>query len=138
MTGVNDMNPSENKRVIQTAFERLAAGETKPYLDMLADDISWTVIGTTKWSGAYRGKEDLVSRLLRPVGKLLGNRYDIRIHSIVAEGDMLVVEQRGHNTTANGRPYHNTYCWVCRMRDGKIQELTEYLDTEALSAVLVG
>ncbi len=132
------MNPSDNKRTVQAALAALEQGDSQPYLDMLSEDISWTVIGTTKWSGTYRGKEDVLSRLLMPVAKLLTPRYKLQIQSMVAEGDRLVIELRGENTTKTGKPYNNTYCWVCRMSEGKLKELTEYADTELFSAALSG
>jgi ketosteroid isomerase-like protein len=48
---------------------------------------------------------------------------------LIAEDDYVVVECRGHVTTKAGIPYNNTYCWVCRIVEGKLQELTEYMDT---------
>jgi ketosteroid isomerase-like protein len=39
-------------------------------------------------------------------------------------------------TTKTGRPHHNTYCFVCRMENGKIRGVTEYCDTALLNSVL--
>jgi ketosteroid isomerase-like protein len=47
-----------------------------------------------------------------------------------------VIECRGRVTTKAGKPYNQTYCYVCRLADGKVRELTEYLDTEMVSAAL--
>jgi ketosteroid isomerase-like protein len=132
------MNPNDNKRAVQAAFEALSQGDTQPYLDLLSEDISWTVIGTTKWSGTYRGKADLMARLLRPVNALLVPKYKAHIQSLVAEGARLVIELRGENTTTSGKPYNNRYCWVCRMSEGKLVEVTEYADTALIAAALTG
>jgi ketosteroid isomerase-like protein len=35
-----------------------------------------------------------------------------------------------------GKPYNNNYCCIYRIVGGKLQELTEYLDTELVTAVL--
>jgi hypothetical protein len=35
-----------------------------------------------------------------------------------------------------GMPYHNRYCYICRLAEGKLQELTEYMDTALVMAVL--
>ena len=43
---------------------------------------------------------------------------------------------RGEVITKTGKPYNNTYCFVIRMRDGKMVELTEYFDTELVTAAL--
>ncbi|UUU25375.1 hypothetical protein [Streptomyces sp. DSM 40750] len=32
-----------------------------------------------------------------------------------------------------GKPYHNAYCWVCPIKDGKLQALTEYRDTDLIA-----
>jgi ketosteroid isomerase-like protein len=48
----------------------------------------------------------------------------------------VVVESRGRVTTKTGKPYNNTYCWVCRLTDGRLRSLTEYMDTQLLSEVL--
>jgi ketosteroid isomerase-like protein len=47
-----------------------------------------------------------------------------------------VVEARGNNTTKTGKPYNNAYCFVIRLHDGKLKEITEYMDTELVTAVL--
>ena len=47
-----------------------------------------------------------------------------------------VVECRGYVMTKENKPYNNTYCYVCRLENGQIKELTEYLDTELVSTVL--
>jgi ketosteroid isomerase-like protein len=38
--------------------------------------------------------------------------------------------------TRSGKPYNQRYCYVCRMSGEKIRELSEYLDTELVSAAL--
>jgi hypothetical protein len=48
----------------------------------------------------------------------------------------VVVEGRGQVTTKTGKPYDNSYCWIYRLADGKIKEITEYLDTELVTAAL--
>ena len=35
-----------------------------------------------------------------------------------------------------GGPYNNTYCIVCRIADGKIKEMTDYVDTELITSAL--
>jgi ketosteroid isomerase-like protein len=48
----------------------------------------------------------------------------------------VVIQCHGRVTTKTGKPYNNTYCYVCRMADGKMRELTEYLDTELVATAL--
>ncbi|GAA5099695.1 nuclear transport factor 2 family protein [Nocardia iowensis] len=50
----------------------------------------------------------------------------------ITEDDYVVVQFRGQAITKQGRPYNNTYCWVCRLSDGQLREATEYADTQVV------
>ena len=105
-------------------------------MGQLADDVTWTNIGSTNYSGAFQGKADLVARLLQPDFGQLEAGITSAVDNVVDEGDWVVVQSSGAAKTKDGRPYCNTYCHVFRIRSGKIVEVTEYLDTELASAVL--
>ncbi|MBO0862296.1 MAG: nuclear transport factor 2 family protein [Chloracidobacterium sp.] len=130
------MSAAENKQLMQNIFSELSKGNGKPFVEGLADDIQWTVIGSTKWSGTYRGKQAVLTELLGPLFTVLTDQYTNTAHRFIAEDDYVVVEFRGRFNTRTGTPYNNTYCWVCCIADGKLQELTEYLDTELVTAAL--
>jgi len=130
------MGAAENKQLMQNIFSELSKGNGKPFVESLADDICWTIIGSTKWSRTYRGKEAVLTELLRPLFAQFADQYTNTAHRFIAEDDYIVVECRGRVTTKSGTPYNNTYCWVCRVADGKLRELTEYLDTELVTAAL--
>lgn len=106
------------------------------FLDSLAPDICWTIMGTTPWSGTYRGREAVRTTLIAPLFAQFADRYVSRLHRIIAEGDAVVVECRGEVMTKAGKRYDNSYCWVCRIEDDKIVELTEYLDTGLVASAL--
>ena len=60
------------------------------------------------------------------------------VDSVIAEGDQVAVQLRGEAETQDGRPYNNTYCHVFTIREGLVREVTEYFDTELVSADLGG
>ena len=132
------MNAAQNKQVMQAAFDELARGNGKPFVDLMADDFSWTAKGTTRWSKTFRGKQTVLSDLFRPLFALYADQYTSTAQRIIAEDDYVVVECRGRATMKSGKPYNNEYCFVIRMADGKMRELTEYLDTELVTATLTG
>jgi ketosteroid isomerase-like protein len=131
-----NVSAAENKQLLQNIFSELSKGNGAPFVESLADDICWTIIGSTKWSGTYRGKQAVLNELLRPLFAQFADQYTNTAHRFIAEDDYVVVECRGRVTTKSGAPYNNTYCWICRFADGKLQELTEYLDTELVTAAL--
>jgi ketosteroid isomerase-like protein len=130
------MSASDNKLLMQRIFDGLARGDGRPFLDSLDDNVVWTLTGATAWSGDYQGKAAVRRDLLTPLFAQFADPYVNVADRIVAEGDVVVVECRGKVRTKTGKRYDNTYCWVCRLRDGKIVSLTEYMDTELVAQAL--
>ena len=130
------MSTMDNKQRMQQIFAQLAEGNGQPLIDGLADDVSWNMIGTNSWSGTYRGKQAVRTELFAPLLAQFADRYTNTAHRFIAEDDMVVVECRGRVTTRSGRPYENTYCWVCRFSGGLIREVVEYMDTELVATAL--
>jgi len=129
-------NTVENKKLLERVFAALKSGNGQPFVEIMADDFCWTVLGTTSWSGTYRGKKAVLEELLRPLFAQFADRYTNTAHRFIAEGDHVVVECRGRATTKAGKAYHNAYCYICRLDGGRLTELTEYLDTELVSSAL--
>ncbi|MDR3417592.1 MAG: nuclear transport factor 2 family protein [Nevskia sp.] len=130
------MSATQNKNTLRAVFEELSKGNGKPFVELWADDFSWTITGNTKWSRTYRGKESVRKDLMAPLFSRFATQYTNTATRFIAEDDYVVVECRGNVTTKSGQPYNNTYCYVCRMEDGRLKELTEYLDTELVSKAL--
>ncbi len=128
------MTPEERKAIIAGVFEAFAVGDGEPLMKMIDDDIKWTIIGNTKFSATYRGKEDLGKRLLGPLSGLIEGHLHITLDNMIAEDDFVVAQGRGESNTVAGGTYNNTYCWVYRWSGDKVVEITEYLDTEVLTA----
>jgi len=130
------MGAIENKQLMQQIFAELAQGNSKPFVESMADNFCWTVTGNTKWSKTYEGKEAVITDLFGELRSRIAGQIITTAHRLIAEDDLVVVEARGHNTTKKGLPYCNQYCFIFRLAEGKLQELTEYLDTELVTTVL--
>lgn len=130
------MGTAENKQLMQDIFSELSKGNSKPFVESWAEDFCWTVTGTTKWSKTYRGKPAVLKELMGPLFSNFADQYTNTAHRFIAEGDYVVVECRGHVNTKSGKPYNNSYCYVCRLEDGRLKELTDYLDTALVVAAL--
>jgi ketosteroid isomerase-like protein len=130
------MATAENKAIVHTFFAAGNEGDLTRALALLADDVTWTNIGTTRFSGTYEGKQAVVDDLLGSVFGRLQGGIRSTIDNVVAEGEFVVVQSRGRATTRNGDAYDNTYCHVFRIRNGRIVAVTEYLDTELATRVL--
>jgi ketosteroid isomerase-like protein len=129
------MGIAENKQLVLDFYEAGASGDMDACFAMLADDITWTNIGNTRFSGTYSGKQALVEELLGPLFGQLKAGIASTIERLTAEDDVVVAQTAGTAETHDGTPYNNTYCQVIRIRDGKIAAVKEYFDTALVDAV---
>ena len=128
------MGAAENKQLIQTMFAELSKGNAEAFLANMADNVKFTIIGTTKYSGTCNGKQELIQKVLAPLTAQLEGGISLTPENFIADGDYVAMQARGKATTKSGKPYNNTYCQVFRIANGKVQEITEYLDTELVTS----
>ena len=127
------MGTAENKELIRNMFAELSKGNPEAYLNAVADDVQYTIIGTTKYSSLYDGKQEVIARLLGPLGAQLEGHIEITPINFIADGEYVAMQAKGKAMSKNGVAYNNTYCHVFRIVGGKIKEITEYLDTELVT-----
>jgi uncharacterized protein len=126
------MSAADNKEIIRQFNE---AKSLDAMLALMDDDIRWTLIGSTKFSGAFNGKKELLDKLIYPIFASMETMGRGTTDNVVAEGDYVVVQTRGTGRRAKtGKDYNNTYCIVYRLAGGKVKEVTEYCDTELITA----
>ncbi|HKA55281.1 MAG TPA: nuclear transport factor 2 family protein [Candidatus Binatia bacterium] len=128
------MGAAENKQLIQNMFAELSKGNAEAFLGNMADDVRFTIIGTTKYSGTFNGKQELISKLLGPLSSQLEGGLTITPDNFIADGDYVAMQARGQSKTKTGKSYNNTYCQVFRIASGKVKEVVEYLDTELVTS----
>lgn len=129
------MDAVDNKQLVRQLYAELSNGNTKPFIDCLAEDIRWTVIGTTNFSGTIEGKQNVVNKLFDRVAAQLDGPTKITIKNLIAEGEYVVVESSGQVVTTAGKTYNNIYCEIFRFVDGEVKEVTVYLDTALVNRV---
>ena len=123
------MGAAENKQMITNMFQELGKGNGAAFLDAMADDIKYTLQGRTKFSGTMNGKNEVMTKLLGPLGAALDGGITLTPYNFIAEGDHVVMLANGKATTKSGKPYNNSYCHVFKVVGGKVKEINEYLDT---------
>ncbi len=115
-------------------FIELSKGNAEAFLGSIADDVRYTIIGTTKYSGTFNGKQELINNLLGPLTAQLEGGIAVTPDNLIADGDYVAMQAHGKAQSKNGRSYNNTYCHVFRIVNGKVHEVTEYLDTELVTS----
>ena len=125
----------ENKKIAIKFFEALSSG-SEAYLDFYTDDsIIWTAGDNA--IGGTRTKQEIIE-FAQGVLDSFPNGITFKITGITAENERVAVEVDGEAIHASGLPYNNQYHFLLTIKDGKILELKEYMDTQLAAKVLLG
>lgn len=121
----------EPKQVVQRYLDALVAGDLDAVRDSFAPDAVWTIHGDLPIAGPWRGRDRIVDDFLTAVGGALYEPGSVTFEfaTLIADGPVVVLEWRVRARTARGTDYANAYCGVFVVRDGRIAEVREYLDT---------
>jgi uncharacterized protein len=126
----------ENKELVRKAFRPWESGESGPFFELIADDVRWTVIGTTPASGVFESKQALVDAAFGPLLDRLDGPLIATFREVAADGDRVFLRFDSEGRTKRGGlRYGQVYCWAMTMRDRQIVEIVAYLDTELLARV---
>ena len=112
---------ARNKHLINKVIDAISRENINSYLDYLADDIKWNIVGMP----VIVGKNEFLETIkeLR-----LENFNTSKIKNIVAEGEFVVVE-------SSGKTMGNYFCDIYQLKNEKILGLTSYIvDTSSIES----
>jgi ketosteroid isomerase-like protein len=124
------MSAAANKQLVQKVFAGLAQGDPKLFVDSMDEKFRWRISGDSPWSKTFEGKQAVLGGLFVLLRDRIADRPRTIAHRFIAEDDLVVVEASGNNVSKTGAVYDNSYCFVIRVSEGKLQEITEYCDTD--------
>src|SRR3954471_17530215 len=107
-----------NGKLIADAFAAWEHGDFGPFFEIVADDVTWTVIGSTGISGTYQGKQAFLHGAVGPIHDALRGPIDARVQNVFEDGDHVILQWTGRSTMRSGQPYDQVYCWVMRLAGG--------------------
>ena len=126
------MSTKENVQVVKDFFAAIGAYNKQDLLALVAADIEWIIPGKD-WplAGTHRGHSGLED--------LLQKASEMEISSptppeYVAQGDrVLVVGVATGKIKATNKPFKDNWLFDITVRDGKVTNIREYIDTQALA-----
>ncbi len=131
------MSAETNKQIVRDYFQAIGAGDLAKALGLTSDDFTFILEGTTTYSGTYSGHAEVQGFFATIAGAIdFENGVEVEIQEMIAEDDKVVVRTAGKMTSTSGKPYNNRYCHVFTVRDGKIAQDIEYLDTALVTQAL--
>ncbi|HHH0459097.1 TPA: nuclear transport factor 2 family protein [Yersinia enterocolitica] len=127
---------ASNKQKVESALTAWSNG-TGGILDLLSENIRWTIVGNSLESGTTVGKAQLNQKVNGPFGARFTKSQDkfrpVVIKGVYGDGDTVIAYFEGRGTANDGKPYVNTYAWILKMQDGKVIEGTAFFDSVAFN-----
>jgi hypothetical protein len=130
------LSAADNKRLMQAIYAAIDNRDSSLFVEHLADDATWQVMGQYSWSHTFKGREAILNGLHGHVRTRIEGRPRTVAHRFIADGELVVIEAKGDNVTKDGVRYDNDYCMVFRLQDGKMIEIREYCDSTLTEAAL--
>lgn len=124
----------ENKNLALKFLTAMGAGDKATAAECIADDTFTLAKGFGKFAGERR--HDTILATIDAFRQLMPDGMKPEIHTVLAEGDKVVVEFTGNGTLRNGQDYHNEYCMIFTIREGRIRQVNEYFCTLLADKVL--
>ena len=123
------MSTQSNGELVRTAFASWEQGDSRPFFQIVADDVTWRVIGSTPVSGTYHSRSEFLGGAAGQLFERFAEPLVAEVTAVHEAGDTVVLQWQGTSRGVNGRPYNQDYCWVMRLADAKVVDVVAYLDT---------
>lgn len=126
-----DTLATANREIVRRAFEAWQQG-IAPITDLLAEDMVWRVEGHSVVSREYANRQQFIDEVLVPFGARFSRGESfrpVRIRSIHADADTVIVVWDGRGMANDGQPYENSYAWIMRLEDGAVVDGTAFFDS---------
>jgi len=130
--GAAAADEAANKAVVQKAFEAWAEGTGSPY-DLLADNVTWTITGSSAASKSYGSRDAFINEVIKPFNARMSVGLKPTIRKMYADGDTVIVFFDAAGTAKDGQPYKNTYAWFLDLDGGKITKASAFFDSIAFN-----
>jgi len=127
------MSIEKNVQVVKDFFAAMGSGDKQRLLALVAEDIEWIIPGED-WplAGTHRGHAGLAG-LLQKASEMVETSYP-KPPEFVAQGDrVLVVGVATGKIKATNKPFKDDWVFDITVRDGKVTNIREYIDTQALA-----
>jgi ketosteroid isomerase-like protein len=125
-----------NKAVARQFIENMTNNNIAAIIESYDDDVKIYTMGNTLISGVVNKTQ--AKEFAGQVLNAFPQGIKFVIHNLTAEEDRVAIEAESFATHVSGKYYNNKYHFFMRLKEGKVIELKEYMDTEMVTEVLCG
>ena len=127
------MSTEKNVQIVKDFFAAMGRGDAEGLQALSAEDIEWIIPGED-WplAGTHRGHAELAD-LLQKASEKLETSYP-KPPEFVAQGDrVMVIGFAKGKVIATNKTFEDHWVFAITVRDGKVTNIREYIDTQALA-----
>lgn len=124
-----------SKDIVANAWEAFASRDPARIAACFAQDAEWIAPPGNATAIALdapdhmKGAAAIAHFIAVEMRRLFVADVAIAFTTMAPVGDLVVVEERMRATLVNGRSYDLPYCFIFVVRDGRIAQVREYMDT---------
>lgn len=140
--GYSGDSAANNKAIIEKGFKDWVNGVGNLF-PLVADSVKWTIEnyserpdGYISEPRVYHSKKELMKANMKSLYSRFTGIIKPEVKGVYADGDMVVVYWQGTTQTTEKLPFSNTYVWIMRMKNGKVTELTAFLDMNVMNKLM--
>ncbi len=114
-----------NKKIVEQYFKAQESGDLNEGLKLFADDAVWWIPGDWEMAGTF----DMVQirKLVEGVNQF--DSLSFKFYSITAEENRVAALTQVNGNLKDGRVYQNHVFFLFEIADGKIQRISEVVDS---------
>jgi ketosteroid isomerase-like protein len=127
------MSIEENVQVVKDFFAAIGSGDKQRVLALVAEDIEWIVPGEDWPLAGTHHAHTGVEEVLQKASEEIETTYP-EPPEFVAQGDrVFVVGVATGKIKATNKPFEDHFVFDITVRNGKLTNVREYIDTRALA-----
>lgn len=130
------MSSNGNEAFVRSVLSALSRGDWDVVENAFADDAVVWVAGAMPISGTHT--KEFVAEAGRRTKTFFPDGLSLTVKATTVEGERVAVEAESLGTHTSGKTYNNHFHILLVVRDGRIHEWKEYMDTMHANDVLFG
>jgi uncharacterized protein len=126
------MSMQENVQIAKDTFAAIGRGDMQGLLALFAEGIEWTIPGEWPLAGTHRGHAG-VADLFQKAFEMVEFSF-LEAREFVAQGDRVLVAGLSRaRVKATNRTFEDHWVFAFTIRNGKVTNIREYIDTLAVA-----
>lgn len=125
----------DNVDLIETAWQAFGRGDIEEATKLATEGTTISIPETLPWGGTYTGS-DAFQQFLPQVFDQFDDFKVVPEKVLGADDDHVVVVVHATGRTKSGKSFDGRAVWVYRLRDGKVVEAEQFVDTAMVREAL--